>query len=127
MDRKAAEQLTDEKESLITCRTTQGVDLRASVVRISRHLAVFEIYNTQVVLRLSEVLSDFRVLLAGLPVYAGRAVISGIVYSGTVIVCEASLEEGWIESEVFASLADQDRLRAAFEGFMRQWEKVYRI
>ena len=127
MDRKAAEQLTDEKESLITCRTTQGVDLRASVVRISRHLAVFEIYNTQVVLRLSEVLSDFRVLLAGSPVYAGRAVISGIVHSGTVIVCEASLEEGWIESEVFASLADQDRLRAAFEGFMRQWEKVYRI
>src|SRR5438309_1532039 len=127
MDRKPAEQILKEDESIVTCQTTQGTEIRGTLLRISRHLAVFEIYNTQLVLRLSEVLKDFRVLVAGRPSYLGRAVISSVVHTGTLLLCEATLEDAWIDAESFASLTDQEHLRVGFEGFMRQWEKTYRV
>src|SRR4051794_13567428 len=127
MNQKSAEGVTEDRESLVTCKNTQGEEIRATLLRISRHLVAFEIYNTQLVLRLSEVLSEFRVLVDGQPAYLGRAVVSGVVQTGTVIVCEASLEDAWIDGAGFASLSDRDNLRNAFEVFMRQWEKSYRI
>src|SRR2546425_7745073 len=127
MDRKAAEQLIDNADTLVTCQNHQGFEIRATLVRITRHLAVFEIYNSQLVLRLSEVLSDFRVLVGGRPVYLGRAVVTSIVHAGTLLVCEASLEDSWIETEAFISLSEPAHLREGFESFMRQWEKTYRI
>jgi extracellular factor (EF) 3-hydroxypalmitic acid methyl ester biosynthesis protein len=127
MDSKAAEQLIEDGDSLITCQNHQGIEIRATLLRITRHLAVFEIYDHQLVLRLSEVLSDFRVLVSGRPVYLGRAVVTSIVHAGTLLVCEASLEDSWIETEAFVSLAEPTQLRNGFEGFMRQWEKTYRI
>lgn len=127
MDRKLADRVSEDPESLITCQNAQGEDIRATVLRITRHLATFEIYNSQLVLRLSEVLSDFRVIVNGRPVYAGRAVITSVVHSGTSLVCEASLEDSWIDTEAFASLTETVNLRAGFDSFMRQWEKTYQI
>jgi len=127
MDRKPAEQSFKQEESLVTCQTTQGAEIRGTLLRISRHLAVFEIYNAQLVLRLSEVLKDFRVLVAGRPSYLGDAVLSSVVHTGTMLVCEVTLQDAWIEAESFASLTDREHLRAGFEDFMRQWEKSYRI
>lgn len=127
MDRKPAEQILKDNESLITCQATQGTEVRGTLLRITRHLAVFEIYNTQLVLRLSEVLTDFRVLLCGRPAYFGRAVLSSVVHTGTVLVCEATLEDAWIDADGYSALTDREHLRAGFEDFMRQWENTYRV
>jgi len=50
-----------------------------------------------------------------------------VVHTGTMLVCEATLEDAWIDPESFASLTDREHLRVAFESFMRQWEKTYRV
>src|SRR5437899_3414442 len=99
VDRKPTEQIFKEDESLVTCQTIQGTEIRGTLLRISRHLAVFEVYNAQLVLRLSEVLKDFRVLVAGRPSYVGRAVISSVVHTGTMLLCEATLEDAWVDGE----------------------------
>src|SRR5437773_7908095 len=117
-----------EQESFVACQNSQGLDLQATLLRFTRYLAVFEIYAPAVGLRMSEVLSDFKILLNDRPVYSGRAVVSNLVHAGTVLVCEATLqEEGWVDVNLF-SLASQEReLRAGFENFFRQWEKIYKV
>lgn len=50
------------KECLVVCKTGQGVELRGSLLRLTRFSVAFELYNPHAVLRTSEVLSDFRIL-----------------------------------------------------------------
>ena len=50
------------KDSLVTGLTSQGAEIRASLLRLTRFTAVFEIYNPGFILRASEVLSDFCLL-----------------------------------------------------------------
>jgi extracellular factor (EF) 3-hydroxypalmitic acid methyl ester biosynthesis protein len=117
-----------EQESFVACQNSQGLGLQASLLRFTRHVAVFEVYSQAVVLRMSEVLTDFKIVLNDRPVYAGRAVISNLVPTGTVLVCEAALqEEGWVDVNLFSLASQQKELRAGFEGFFRQWEKIYKV
>ena len=51
------------KESYVTGKTSQGVELRANKMRMTRYLAVFEIFNPTLVLRTSEVINDFKIIV----------------------------------------------------------------
>lgn len=79
--------------SLITAQSSQGVDVRATPLRLTRYLAVFEIYNAAMVLRASEILSDFKIVLNDRTIYSGRAVVSSLVSSGSGLICEVRLDE----------------------------------
>jgi len=49
------------------------------------------------------------------------------VNTGTVVVCEAALQDAWVDVD-FAALASQHKeLRAGFDTFLRQWQKIYKI
>ena len=49
------------KDSVVTGQNSQGVEVRGSLLRVTRYLAVFEVYNPSLVLRASEVLGDFKI------------------------------------------------------------------
>jgi extracellular factor (EF) 3-hydroxypalmitic acid methyl ester biosynthesis protein len=115
------------KESTVTCRTHHGVEIRAPVARLSRHLVVFEVYNPAFVLQMSETLGDFKILLDGRAIYSGRAVIANLVHTGTTLVCEATLDEACLDTSALSVAGDPDRVRSGFEGFIRDWGKSYRI
>src|SRR5260370_28816764 len=83
-------------ESLIIFQTSQGVEVRATALRLTKHLVVFEVYAPSAILRMSEALTEFKILIDELPVYAGRAVVTGLVNTGTLLVCEANLADGWL-------------------------------
>ncbi len=104
----------------------QGVEVHATLLRISRYQAVFEIYNPGLVLRTSEVLGDFKILLSRKPVYAGKAVISNLVNLGSVLLCEAALEDAWLDVDLFAG-AERGHLRGAFEEFLRVSQQTFKI
>ena len=59
-------------------------------------------------------------------VYSGRAVVSNLVDTGTAIVCEAALKDGWIDVQS-ASLGGVKQLRAEFVEFVQQWQKNYKV
>jgi hypothetical protein len=65
---------SDVKESQVTFQTLEGVKLRGTPVRVTRHSVVFELYNPGIAPRLSEVLGEFRIILQGRTIYSGRAV-----------------------------------------------------
>lgn len=122
----------NSSQSVITCRNSQGTELTANLLRITRYSVVFEVYNPYSILQLSEVLSDFRIMASRRLLYNGKAVVSNLLNTGIVLVCEAMLEEGWVEvdflSGVSAAEADTSGdLASQFASFMGEWKSANRV
>ncbi len=114
-------------ESLVVFQNSQGLELRGGCLRLRRHQIVFEIYDPIAVLRVSEVLSGFRIFVASQIVYSGKAVISNLINSGATVVCEARLDDVWINPEEGSPSLLPDHLDREFTGFFREWQKHFRI
>jgi extracellular factor (EF) 3-hydroxypalmitic acid methyl ester biosynthesis protein len=112
------------KDTFIVCRNSQGTEIRATSLRLTRYLVVFEVYNPYSILQLSEVLTDFRIFMNEKLVYSGRAVVSNLVNTGIFLVCEASLEEGWLDVDLFSPVQQAESLESEFGKFLKEWEKV---
>jgi extracellular factor (EF) 3-hydroxypalmitic acid methyl ester biosynthesis protein len=115
-------------DNIITFRSSQGVDLRGTLLKLTRHEVAFEVYAPFAVVRLSEVLTDFRVSLRDRLFYSGRAVVQNVVGTGVAIVCQATLDErGWHDLEFTAEMLRNGELRQQFGNFMQEWQKLYRV
>jgi extracellular factor (EF) 3-hydroxypalmitic acid methyl ester biosynthesis protein len=128
MDKKANATVLDLTDSLVTCQNSQGIEIQATLLRLTRHVAAFEVYVPSLILRMSEVLSEFKIVIHDRPVYSGRAVVSGLVNAGTVLVCEVSLDESWLDF-TFAGGQEQlpHRLQAGFGEVLQHWQKTYKV
>ncbi len=117
-----------EKESYVTFQTAEGVKLRGALSRVTRHTAVFELYNPGVTPRFSEVLDAFTIVMQSRAVYSGRAVVSKVLDAGTKVVCEVTLDEtGWTDLN-FGLLFEQDgQMAKEFKNFLREWQKLYNL
>src|SRR5690242_12842745 len=51
------------RDTFIVCRNSQGTEFRATLLRLTRYTVVFEVYNPYSILQLSEVLTDFRIIM----------------------------------------------------------------
>ncbi len=119
--------VTLAKERLVRFRTGAGEEVRSALLRITRFLAVFEIYDQDCDLRLSEALDDFQILLDDQAIYSGRATIVSMVHTGSSIVCEAALDEVFLDRTALATVSEPDRLRDDFEEFIHDWSQTCRI
>lgn len=116
------------KESLVVCQNNQGIEIRGSLLRLTRFAVVFEIYSPTIILRLSEVLSEFRIVVQDRTLYSGRAVIRSVVNAGLTVVCETTLDEGsWMDVAFTAAKSGNGKLREEFTGFMHEWQKLYKV
>lgn len=116
-----------DRDSFIVCRNSQGVEVRATLLRLTRYLVVFEVYNPYSILQLSEVLSDFRIVIRDRLVYSGRAVVSNLVNTGIVLVCETALDEAWVDVDFLVSSTQPNRLRDEFNEFITEWGKNQKV
>jgi extracellular factor (EF) 3-hydroxypalmitic acid methyl ester biosynthesis protein len=115
-------------DNFVTFKSSQGVELRGTLLKLTRHEAAFEVYAPFAVLRLSEVLSDFRISLTDRLLYCGRAVVQNLVGTGVSTVCQTTLDErGWHDLEFTDGMLHNGKLREQFQGFMQQWQKLYRV
>jgi extracellular factor (EF) 3-hydroxypalmitic acid methyl ester biosynthesis protein len=119
--------VASNRDILISCRNSQGAEVRATPLRMTRHLVVFEVYNPFSIVQLSEVLSDFRIVMNDRLVYSGRAVVSSLVNTGILLVCEVTLDEAWLDVDIFSPVTQRDRLREEFETFIGEWARVQTI
>ncbi len=121
-------QTTTENDSIIVCENSQGTPVRGTLLRMTRYSVSFEVYNPYSILQLSEVLSDFRILVSGKILYSGRAIVSNMVNTGIVLVCEAILdEENWLEIDFLSPSGQVERLADDFQRLLGEWEKVEQI
>ena len=56
----------------------------------------------------------------------GEAVVSSIVNTGAVLVCEATLGSGWKEVDFLAS-AQRGALVSQFDEFVDDWKRAHRV
>jgi len=116
-----------EAANFVTCQTNQGVEIRGVLTRFTRHIVVFEVYAPFVVLRTSEVLSDFQIVFENRAVYTGKAVISNLVSTGAALVCEATLDDAWVDGEILALATRQEDLQSGYKNFFDKWQSGYKI
>ncbi len=102
MDNKITTLESGVRDSFILFRNSQGTEARGTLLRLTRYLAVIEVYNPYSILQLSEVLSEFKIIMSDRMVYSGRAVVSNLVNTGIVLICEATLEDSWLELDLFS-------------------------
>ncbi len=119
--------LPDQSQSVIKCRNSQGMEVQANLLRLTRYSVVFEVYNPYSILQLSEVLSDFRILANKRLIYRGKAVVSNLLNTGLVLVCEASLEDGWQEVDFLSGVTGEADLGSQFAGFMADWKAANKV
>jgi extracellular factor (EF) 3-hydroxypalmitic acid methyl ester biosynthesis protein len=116
------------KDTLVSCITNQGQELRATPVRVARFLAIFEVYNPMLVLRVSEALTEFKIVFQDRVVYSGRAVVRSLVSTNVATICEVVLEENsWMDIEFNVEMLRNGSLREQFAGFIQEWQKLYRV
>ena len=126
--REAASDPSGVKESLVTFQTADGLELRGIPTRVTRHTAVFELYNPSVSPRLSEVLSQLKIVLQDRTIYSGRAVVRNVVDAGLNAVCEATLNEAhWMDVDLGLLSQRDSRLAEEFETFLEEWQKLYKV
>jgi extracellular factor (EF) 3-hydroxypalmitic acid methyl ester biosynthesis protein len=126
-DNKSVARATGERDSIIVGRTSQGYEVRATPLRITRHVVAFEVYNPYSILQLSEVLNEFKIIVNDRLIYSGRATVSSLVNTGIVVVCEATLGEAWLDVDLFALVSEPKKLRADFGDFVKEWERIHVI
>ncbi len=116
-----------EKESFLVCKNSQGVLIRASVLRLTRYIVAFEVYNPYSILQTSEVLSDFQIFVNAKMVYTGRSVVRSLINTGIYLVCEVALDDGWLAVDVFSPVTQRDHLLTEFQVFLDEWTNVHQV
>jgi extracellular factor (EF) 3-hydroxypalmitic acid methyl ester biosynthesis protein len=127
MSERGANTVSDEREPLLIGETSQGLELRASLIHLSRHKVVFEVYHTHLGLRTSEVLNNVRILLGDTPVFSGRAVIKSLINTGTIMVVEGELSEGWMDFDVLSLSNGANELPARYKEFLHHWHQSHKV
>src|SRR5213075_2973927 len=109
MENSASKTASAGAQNWVFCQSSQGSEIRATVLRLARDLVVFEIYDPYL-LRLSEALTDFKILANEITIFSGRAVVSNLINTGTVVIVEASLDGTWHVPEIVHSVNQGDQL-----------------
>jgi len=88
--------------------------------------AVFEVSSPDVVVRVSEVVNEFRIVIRDRTIYSGRAVISNLIQTGTSAICEVTLaEDAWRDLVLSSEELRNGTLAAQFGEFLGEWQKLY--
>ena len=116
-----------ERESFLVCRNSQGDQIRATILRLTRYSVAFEVYNPYSILQTSEVLSRFQIFINTHMVYNGRAVVRSLINTGTYLVAEVGLDDGWLDADLCSPVNERERLLAECQEFLNEWTNLQQV
>ncbi|MEM0926485.1 MAG: hypothetical protein AAGJ83_10645, partial [Planctomycetota bacterium] len=100
-------------------KNSQGVAAEGTLVKLTRQSVVFEVYNPYSIVQLSEVITQLRIHQGERATYEGRAVITGLLNTGLILIVSASLVDPWNDLK---SLEPGEILRSFVRDFVDDWE-----
>lgn len=102
--------------------------MQGTLSRVTRHVAIFELYSPAVTPRFSEALGEFTIVMQSRPVYSGRAVVSKILDLGAKIVCEVMLDViDWQDLNLVLALQQEGQIAREFKNFLNDWQRNYKV
>jgi extracellular factor (EF) 3-hydroxypalmitic acid methyl ester biosynthesis protein len=105
-----------------------GLALRGTLIRTTRHAAFFELHQPDATLRVSERLEKFEIIFQDRTVYAGPALIRNLVHTGLTLTCEAALDEArWLNVNPVYSGASGGSLLPECRAFLSEWQNSYKV
>ncbi|MES1926785.1 s-adenosyl-l-methionine-dependent methyltransferase [Salinisphaera sp. T31B1] len=105
---------------LIVFENSQGVRARGNLVKVSRSTLIFEVYNPYSIVQLSEVLHHVEIRSDDRVIYRGRAVVSGLVNTGLMLIVSANPLDAW--SELAGLAGDSQTIRGKIADFVADWQ-----
>jgi extracellular factor (EF) 3-hydroxypalmitic acid methyl ester biosynthesis protein len=118
METRTAE--PESADCMLSFQNSQGLELQATLLKLRQFQAAFEIYSPAGVLRMSEVLDNFKIVMQEEVVYSGRAVVNNLIQLNSVLVCEATLDESSVNLSACEGFADSRSVQSSFERFIRR-------
>jgi extracellular factor (EF) 3-hydroxypalmitic acid methyl ester biosynthesis protein len=115
------------KDCIAVFRTSQGNEVRATVLHFNRYAATIEVYSPETVIRTSELLEEFKILIADRVVYAGRSVVREAVHAGATTIYAVALDDISFDDEFFTALGQPGQMGEHFHAFLREWQKVCKV
>jgi len=115
------------REYQVSGKNSDDSEIRAKLVHLTRYHAVMEIHDLDLVLRVSQVISDFKISFDAATIYLGRGVVGSIINAGNHFVCDVRLaDEGF---QLGVSMLEEGGGIAAseFREFLDHWQRNYRI
>lgn len=104
----------------IKFRNSQGVEARGTILKISRNQIIFETYNPYAIVQLSEVLEDIEILRSGKNFSIGKAVVSGLINTGLILVISATLVDSFARDSEVVDFTNIDEI---FGKFIFDWQQ----
>jgi len=114
-------------DAMVVCDNSRGAEIQGTLLRLARHEVSFEIYSASEIVQMSEVMANFRILVRERSIYSGRAVVTHMVNAGPVVICQANLQDSWLEMDVLNLAKEPGSLPSAFSDLIHGWQNVYRI
>lgn len=105
-------------DNTVLFRNSQELEARGTLVRLTRNMVVFEVYNPYSIVQLSEVLRNLRIRRAERDIYSGRAVVTNLVSTGLMLIVSASLVDPWSD---LVDLSPGPQLREEVQHFIADW------
>ncbi|MGJ8656954.1 MAG: SAM-dependent methyltransferase [Akkermansiaceae bacterium] len=118
----------NNQEKTISCHNSNGEAIQASLLNLSRYSASFEVYNPYSIMQLSEVLQDFQIKMQGKLIYEGEAVVSGLINTGVLVVCEVSLTGTWYDVDLHKRRESGNKnLDTEFTNYLESWKEIHQL
>ncbi len=108
----------------VACKNSQGQQIAANVLRLRRYSATFEVYNPFSLLQLSEVLKGFQIRLNDRVIYSGDAIVSNLVNTGILLICEVTLNDAWLDIDFLSDREGSLSLGDQFSNFLGEWRSA---
>jgi extracellular factor (EF) 3-hydroxypalmitic acid methyl ester biosynthesis protein len=107
--------------SHVSFKNSQGVAAEGTLVRLTRQTVVFEVYDPYSIVQLSEVLSELTIHQGDRATYSGRAVITGLLNTGLMLIVSAALIDPWSDLH---NLEPGEVLRSFVREFVEDWNEA---
>ncbi|WP_072395140.1 class I SAM-dependent methyltransferase [Hyphomicrobium sp. CS1GBMeth3] len=117
--------LESKLNRIVSFKIGKETTVRGTIHKVSRRTIVFEIYNPFLLLRTSEVLSDFQIRQGRHIAFQGDAVVTAVVNTSILLVVSATLSGEWSGLEVVPEEIRDIHLQA--QEFVAGWNETKRL
>ena len=114
-------------DTIVICENSRAAEIRGTVLRLAREEVCFEVYAASEMVLMSEVLTNLKILVRDQLMYSGRATVTSLTNAGPVFICNATLQDSWMEINLLNLAKQATELSGAFAYLIRSWQEVYKV